>query len=159
MATILEVKPIDRITTKDSKSEMLMFFGIMREKKEYEMLKAMKEVADGKYKVKSFKRQLREIEKNIAKLKEGKPIPIPLPPVAMIPQPQPVKLDPYYTDTDTKKNTPSVLVKTSLFINKSTYDIPDRQVYNHDWRCSKCDHPPFTSRKLLKLHISEIHSY
>jgi hypothetical protein len=159
MATILVSKPMD------SKSEMLTFFGIMRDKKEYEMLQAMKEVADAKYKIKSFKRQVREIDKNIAKLKAGKPIPIPnatevakavpIPPATE--KAEPVELHSYYTET--AKHTPSLFISSSIFRNRSINDIPDRQTYNHSWKCEKCDNLSFTSRKLLKLHISEIHSY
>jgi hypothetical protein len=163
MATILEVKPIDQVTTKDSRSEMLMFFGIMREKKEYEMLRAMKDIADARYKVKSFKRQIREIEKNISKLKVGKsiPIPIPIPPATevakavpippAIEEAKPVELNSYYC-TATPVIDPSKFVKPSLFIIKSADYIPD-------WKCEKCDLEPFSSRKLLKGHISNVHSY
>ena len=163
MATILEVKPIDRVTTKDSKSEMLTFFGIMREKKEYEMLQAMKDVADAKYKIKSFKRQIKEIEKNIAKLKAGKPIPVPksiqigkvipapIPPVIEVAKPG---LHAYY-DAPLTVNA----WKPGIFVSRSSNYIPDKQTYNHTWKCDKCNDLQFSSRKLLKLHISEIHSY
>ena len=166
MATILDVKPIDRVTTRDAKSEMLMFFGIMRNKKEYEMLKSMKELADAKYKIKSFKRQLKEIDKNIEKLKDGKPIPIPIPPATEVAKAIPIppateeaktmELHSYYTDI--AKSTSSVIAKPGLFINKVSNYIPDRQVYNFDWKCEKCNEK-FRSRKLLKVHISERHSY
>jgi hypothetical protein len=159
MATILLSKSVD------SKSEMLMFFGIMRDKKEYEMLQAMKEVGDAQYKIKSFKRQIREIDKNIAKLKAGKSIPIPgatevtkavpIPPAKE--EAKPVELHSYYTET--VKHNPTLFSNSSIFRNRSINDIPDRQTYNHSWKCEKCDNKSFTSRKLLKLHISEIHSY
>lgn len=168
MATILEVKPIDQVTTKDSKSEMLMFFGIMREKKEYEMLRAMKDIADAKYKVKSFKRQLKEIEKNISKLKAGKSIPVPIPPATETAKPipippaieiaKPVELHSYYM-TASPVMEPSKIIRSGLFVNKSPNYIPDKQTYNHDWKCEKCNNLQFPNRKHLKLHISEIHSY
>lgn len=165
MATILEVKPIDRVTTKDSKSEMLTFFGIMREKKEYEMLQAMKDVADAKYKIKSFKRQIKEIEKNIAKLKSGKPIPVPKPltlvplmePTPTIKVAKPLELHTYYTTTPTIS--PASFVKPAIFVNRSSDNVSDHQTYNHSWKCEKCNGLQFSSRKLLKVHISDLHSY
>jgi len=165
MATILDIKPVERVVKVDklsdiNKSELLTFLGIMREKKEYEKLKAMKEVADAKYKVKSFSRQVREIEKNIAKVKDDKriktfyiPEPIPIPLAKEMAKSIPIP-------SATIESTPAPLfIKSNVLQNQSPYEIPDIRVPKKMWQCEKCNIKPFTAKKLLKLHISESHSY
>jgi len=152
MATILDVKPVENASPR--KTEILTFFGVMREKLEFEKLKAMKEVADAKYKVKSFSRQVREIEKNISKIKDGKPIKYR---VSEIPAPEP--------EPQPTIHAPPVLHTTTLFSKPSYLENSPNQPHDivinrREWKCEKCnDIKPFPNRKLLKLHISELHAY
>jgi len=159
MSTILDIKPVEKIVqvaklSDSNKSELLRFLGIMREKKEFEKLKAMKEVADAKYRVKSFSRQVREIERNIAKVKVDQPVKtfyIPEPVPEPIPEPVPIEVIKPIEPNNT------MFAKTDVVIPVNNgYDISFHKKY---WQCEKCDVKPFPAKKLLKLHISESHSY
>jgi hypothetical protein len=160
MATILESqKPVEEKTVKDN----LIFFQIMREKLEYQKLQAMKEVADAKYKVKSFSRQVREIEKTIAKIKEGKPIKIVIPEPDQTPTPckilKPIEVAKEAPTPSLFMKSPSLFVKSNGFQNRSPNEVLDVQIYRRDWKCEKCNNLSFPNRKLFKEHISNIHSY
>jgi hypothetical protein len=158
MATILDIKPVEKIVqvaklSDSNKSELLRFLGIMREKKEFEKLKAMKEVADAKYRVKSFSRQVREIERNIAKVKVNQPVKtfyIAEPVSEPIPEPVPIEVIKPIEPNNTMFSKADVIIPVNI-----GFDIRSKK----SWKCEKCSVEPFPAKKLLKLHISESHSY
>jgi hypothetical protein len=157
MATILESPKTEvNETVKDN----IVFFQIMREKLEYQKLQAIKEVADAKYKVKSYSRQVREIEKTILKIKEGKPIKLVIP----TPEPQmilkPIEVAKQAPDPTPIITTPhGLFIKPNVLINRSPNQVVDVQIYRRTWKCEKCNDLAFPNRKLWKEHISNIHSY
>ena len=148
MATILEsIKKIEPVT---EVSQNVVFFQVMREKLEYQKLQAMKEVADAKYKVKSFSRQVREIEKTIQKIKEGKPIKLIMPAPKKILKP-----------IEVAKEAPILFTHPSVIQNKTPKEL-DPEAYfpaRVALKCEKCNNLSFPSKKLLKEHQFNIHSY
>lgn len=153
MATILEeqVNSVSNGTlTKD-----MVFFGVIKERLEFQKLQAMKDIADARYKMKSFSRQIREIERNISLLKQGKKVKAKF--LSSLPQPEPPKIT-VAQESMIRSYQPET---TALFITGNTNETPDCfSVHRRIWECEKCNNGfRFGSKKSLKCHIEESHAY
>lgn len=158
MATILEeqVNSVSNGTlTKD-----MVFFGVIKERLEFQKLQAMKDVADAKYKMKSFSRQIKEIDKNILLLKQGKKLkPMFLRNIGQQEQPKPITVAQEKMIRSYQPETTALFITSNTTENK--FPTPDYfPLHNRQWKCNKCnDGLTYGSKKSLKEHIEARHAY